>query len=113
MEVVDENVVGGLELLVAEIPLGRPRELAVAERAALSHPGRPEVQAAREQRRMEMLLQIAHPRGRASGVCELAGEPGPPLDLGEQIGNVDVRHQSIQLCSQPDGSGVLIQRVRW
>jgi hypothetical protein len=58
-----------------------------------------------------MLLQIAEPRGRARGVCELAGEPGPPLDLGEQIGNVDVRHQLIQMRSQPHHSGVLIQRI--
>ena len=56
-----------------------------------------------------MLLQIRKPRGCARGVRELACEPRPCLDLGEQIGNVDVRHQSIQLCSQPDGSGVLIQ----
>jgi hypothetical protein len=36
-----------------------------------------------------VLLQIGDPRGRAGGVCELAGEPGPLLDLGEQVGDVD------------------------
>ena len=39
VQVVDEHVVGGLELIIAEVPLGRPRELSVAQRAALRHPG--------------------------------------------------------------------------
>jgi hypothetical protein len=61
---------------------------------------------------VEVLLQIADPRGRTGGVRELTGEPGPPLDLGQQIGNVDVRHQSIQMRSEPHGSGALIEGVR-
>lgn len=44
VQVVDEHVVGGLELLVAEIPLGRPRELPLAQRTALGHPGGPDIQ---------------------------------------------------------------------
>jgi hypothetical protein len=59
-----------------------------------------------------MLLQIGDPRGRARGVGELTGEPGPPLDFGQQIGDVDVWHQSIQVRSEPHGSGVLLERIR-
>jgi hypothetical protein len=99
MQVVDEDVVGGLQLLVAEIPLRRPCELAVAQRAALGHPCRPEVQAAGQQRGVQMLLHVGHPRRRAGGVRELAGEPGPLLDLGEQVGDVDPRREPIELSS--------------
>jgi hypothetical protein len=33
-----------------------------------------------------MLLQLSHPRRRAGGVRELAGEARPLLDLGQQVG---------------------------
>jgi hypothetical protein len=102
VQVVDEDVVGGLQLLVAEIPLRRPRELAVAQRAALRHPRRPEVQAACEQRGVQVLLQVAHPRGRAGGVRQPACEAGPLLDLGEQVGDVDARREAIELATQAD-----------
>jgi hypothetical protein len=112
VQVVDEDVVGGLQLLVAEIPLRRPRQLAVAQRAALRHPRRSEVQPARQERGVQVLLQVGHPRGRAGGVCELSGEPGPLLDLGEQVGDVDPRREPIELCSQPDRSRALVERLR-
>ena len=111
VQVVDEDVVGGLPLFVAEIPLRRPCELAVAQRAALGHPCRSEVQPGRQQRGVQMLLQFGHPRGRAGGVGELAGESGPLLDLGEQIGDVDPRCEAIELGAQPDGRRGLIERL--
>ena len=38
-------------------------------------------------------------------------ESGPPFDLGEQVGDVDVRHQAIQLGSEPHGGRALLERV--
>jgi hypothetical protein len=35
---------------------------------------------------VQLLLQVSHPWRCAGGVRELAGEPGPLLDLGEQVG---------------------------
>jgi hypothetical protein len=56
VQVVDEDGVGGLQLLVAEIPLRHPSELAVAQRAALGYPCGPEVQPGRQQRGVQVLL---------------------------------------------------------
>ena len=111
MQVVDEDVVGGLQLVVAEVPLGRPRELAVCQGAALGHPCWPDVQAGCEQRGVEVLLQVSHPRSRAGGVRELREKAGPLLHLGKQIDDVDPRREAIQLRAQPDGCGVLVERV--
>lgn len=111
VQVVDEDVVGGLQLLVAEIPLGRPGELAVAVRAALGHPCRSEVQPGRQQRGVQVLLQVGHPRGRAGGVREVAREPRPLLDLGEQVGDVDPWREAIEFGAQPDGRRGLVERL--
>ena len=112
VQVVDEDVVGGLQLLVAEIQLRRPRELAVV--ASSTRPScRPEVQPAPQERGVQVLLQVGHPRVCAGGVRELAGEPGPLLDLGEQVGDVDPRREAIELRAQPDRSGGLVERLRW
>jgi hypothetical protein len=113
VQVVDEDVVGCLQLLVAEIPLCRPGELAAAQRAALRHPRRPEVQAACQERGVQVLLQVGHPRRRAGGVRELPREPGPLLDLGEQVGDVDPRREPIELGAQPDRGWGLVERFRW
>jgi hypothetical protein len=110
VQVVDEDIVGRLQLLVAEIPLGRPCELAVAQRAALGHPCRPEVQAGREERGVQVLLQVSHPRGRAGGVREVAGEAGPLLDLGEQVGDVDPRCEAVEFRTQAHRGGRLVER---
>jgi hypothetical protein len=44
-------------------------------------------------------------------VRELSREPGPALDLGQQIGDVDARHQAIQVGSQLYGCRALVERV--
>jgi len=112
VEVVDEHGVDDLELLVAEVPLGRPGKLAVAERAALGHPRRLEVQSAGEQRGVQMLLQIRHPWRRTRGVREVPREPDPALDLGEHVRDIDVRDESVELGPQAHGLGVLLERLR-
>ena len=48
---------------------------------------------------------------RARGVRELAGEPGPPFDLGEQVGDVDVRCEAIHVSPEPHGGRALLERV--
>ena len=111
MKVVDKDVVGGLQLVVAEVPLGRPGELAVGHGAALGHSCGPDVQAGREQRGVEVLVQVSHPRSRAGGVRELREKPGPLLHLGKQIDDVDPRCEAIELRAQPHGCGVLVERI--
>lgn len=61
---------------------------------------------------MQVLLQVGRPRRRAGGVRELAGERGPLLDLGKQVGNVDPRREPIEFRAQPDGSRGLVEGVR-
>ncbi len=60
---------------------------------------------------VEVLVQVSHPRSRASGVRELREKAGPMLHLGKQIDDVDPRREAIQLRAQPDGRGVLVERI--
>ena len=85
--------------------------LTVGARERAGTPGRADVQTPREQRRVQVLLQIGHPWVRARGVRELASEPSPPLHLGEQVGDVDPRRESVQLGAEANGRGVLVERV--
>jgi hypothetical protein len=101
----DAGALGGVRA-VDEQEVGAHYPAVLAER-------RPEVQAARQERGVQVLVQVGHPRGRAGGVRELAGEPGPLLDLGEQVGNVDPRRESIELGAQPDRGRGLVERLRW
>jgi hypothetical protein len=69
------------------------------------------VQPGCQERGVQVLLQVGHPRGRAGGVRELAGEPGPLLDLGEQVGDVDPRREAIELGAQPNRGRRLVERL--
>jgi hypothetical protein len=107
VQVVDEDGVGGMEVLVGQVPLGRPRELAVGQLAGLGHPRGPKVHPPGQQRGVKMLPEAMHARGRAGGVRQLPGEARPGVDVGEQVGDLDVRAQPLDVRLQPRDGGVL------
>jgi hypothetical protein len=80
---------------LAQMPSGSPGELPIAgNRAGLGHSREAEIGRV-GQHCGERDASIIGRRTRMQ-VCEGAAEPGPAIHLGEQAGDANVRHHSVQ-----------------
>ena len=88
--VVDQARVRGVQRRLAQIPVRCPVELVVAEPAAARHPGQPEVGRLRQDRGVQDARQLGAAAGGAARRRQVSGEPGPAVDLDQQLGQPDL-----------------------
>src|SRR5271165_4810362 len=109
---VDQPCRGGLQGLVAEVPVRTPGQLLVGQVGDPRHAGRTEVTGLGEDRRIEVPPKFAAPRFRPPGVLEVVAEVRPAVDLDEQLAQLDERQPFVNESLQFHGALRFLLRLQ-
>ena len=103
--VVDDRGAGRLPRLSPEVPLGGPGQHVIRHAAQLGHRAQAHVGGLSDDHIQQVPLQLRRPADLPARVHQVAGEPGPGVNLHQHRGDRDAGQQGAELGAQRLGPG--------